>query len=296
MVRGDDPGTGPAGRVLARLGRGLRRITGAVRRLRPLTVAAVLSVAAVLGTTVLWSGGRPDTGDASVGDVVRVGVGQGDSIPDYLRASRAELAGLRGTDPSAAPDTQTYALVTLSEYLSPDRLAVVLRGVALDAVYVRVPLPRVQTQILRISAFRVPDDVSAGMREAATRKEREAADYRRLGDAVAGQGPEQRWQREVYGSGAQVADAEARALRASCACVYAAVVRARVAILDDMAGRAQVRAVDAAPEVRRLDRAVFLPPLPEQADVVRPPVDDRLPVNPARPTAEPSREVTTSSS
>ncbi|MEV4386571.1 hypothetical protein AB0J68_12800, partial [Micromonospora sp. NPDC049580] len=40
-----------------------------------------------------------------------------------------------------------------------------------------------------------------------------------------------------------------------------------------VAARPDVRAVDPAPEVYRLDRTVFTPPLPEQRDVVRPPAD-----------------------
>ncbi|MBM0239561.1 hypothetical protein JNW88_24810, partial [Micromonospora sp. ATA32] len=43
----------------------------------------------------------------------------------------------------------------------------------------------------------------------------------------------------------------------------------RPAVLRRVAARAGVRAVDPAPEVRRLDRAVFTPPLPEQDDVAR---------------------------
>jgi hypothetical protein len=38
--------------------------------------------------------------------------------------------------------------------------------------------------------------------------------------------------------------------------------------------------VDPAPEIRRLDRTVFLPLLPEQATVVAPPPDRSLPAEP----------------
>jgi hypothetical protein len=83
----------------------------------------------------------------------------------------------------------------------------------------------------------------------------------------------------VYDGGARVAEAEAVAYRRRCSCVYAAIVRATPAALAELAGRPGVRAVDAAPEVRRLDRAVFLPPLPEQADVARSAADPSLPAS-----------------
>lgn len=283
-------GRAPGGswtRATARLRRGATRLGRRVGQVRLLTAAAVLSATAALVATG-WPADRPTLGDPSVGQVVRVGVRQGDSIPDYLAASRAELDALRAAAPSTGP-AQTYALVTLSAYLRPAQLPGVLRGASLTAVYARVPVPGVQTQIVRIPAIRAPDDVSAGMIEVAARKDREVADYRRRAARVVGSGAEQQRQREVLDSGMAVAAAEADAYRGACACVYAAVVRAPAAILDDVAARPQVRAVDAAPEVHRLDRAVFLPPLPEQVDVVRPPADDRLPADRATATPTPGK-------
>jgi hypothetical protein len=115
------------------------------------------------------------------------------------------------------------------------------------------------------------------MAQVADRKEAEAAEYRTLSDKLTGDGARERQLRRVYDSGAAVAAAEATAYRSSCPCVYAAVIRATPAVLEEISTRPEVRAVDPAPEVRRLDRAVFLPPLPEQDDVVRPPADTALP-------------------
>jgi hypothetical protein len=220
--------------VLTRLGRG-------ARRLRVLGMAALLLVAAVAGVAV-WRLDRPRPADLSGGggDVVRVGVAQGSSIPAYVAASRAELATLPA-------GSETYALVALREYLPPDRLAPVLAGVALSVVYARVPLPGQQTEIVRIPANQVPVDVIRGMDKVADRKD----GYARSGDALA--------------------RAEASGYREHCSCVYAAVIRATPGALAQVAKRDEVRVVDAAPEVRRIDRAVFLPPLPEQSDQARPP-------------------------
>jgi hypothetical protein len=260
------------------IGRILRRLA----RVRLLYVLAVLSVTAVMLTAVWASGDRPG-GDPTVGDTVRVGVVQGQSIPAYVAASRTELDTLLATPPSG-PIADLYALVTLRAYLAPDRLTPVLGGVSVSQVYARVPLPETQTEIVRIPAFRLPADVEAGMDDVAARKEREAAEYRRLAAALPGATATEQELRARYTSNAEVAAKEAAAYREHCSCVYAAVVRATPAALDRVAGRPEVRAVDPAPEVRRLDRAVFLPPLPEQDDIARPPADT-VTVSPSPTTA-----------
>jgi hypothetical protein len=209
-------------------------------------LVGALVAATLAAVTAARVGDRGPAHDLTVGEVVRVGVAQGESIPGYVASGRSELAGLSSV---------SYALVSLSAYVAPSRLPPVLGDVEVVAVYARVPLPGAQTEIVRIAAERVPDDVFAGMAAAAARKEREAADF-------LARGAEDR---------ARVASAEAAAYRRGCACVYAVVVRGPREALARVAGRAGVRVVDPAPEVRRLERAVFLPPLPEQTDVARPP-------------------------
>ncbi|MEU4678097.1 hypothetical protein [Micromonospora sp. NPDC023737] len=257
-------------RLLPLLGRMVARLGETSSRSRVLTGTALLSVTAVLLAAV-WAADDGPVGDSTVGEVTRVGVVDGDSVPGYLRAAAADLAAL--PSPSAAPADGTYALVSLDNYLAPQGLDAVFRDVSVSAVFGRVPLPGRQTEIVRIPAQRVPDDVVAAMTELADRKEREAADYRARAAATTDDAE----LRQVYVSGAEVAAAEANAYRAGCACVYAAVVRAQPATLRAVASRRAVRAVDPAPEVRRLDRTVFTPPLPEQRDVVRPPADAALP-------------------
>lgn len=249
-------------------------------RPRLLAWVALASVGAVLLTAV-WATGRPPVGgDRTVGEVTRVGVSEGDSIPGYLRSAGDELAALPDPAPSGG---STWALVSLTEYLPPAGLAPVLGDVGVSAVFGRVPLPGRQTEIVRIPALRVPDDVLAGMAGLAARKDREAADYRARSAELTGGDPQERELRQWYDSGAQVAAAEAAAYRAGCSCVYAAVVRAEPDALRTVATRPGVRAVDPAPEVDRLDRTVFTPPLPEQRDQVRPPADEQPPVAPASP-------------
>jgi hypothetical protein len=262
-------------RLLPPLARGMTRLSHGPVRLRVLTSAALLSSAAVLVTAV-WAADRGSNGDLTVGEVTRVGVSEGQSIPGYVQSSRSELAALVAAPP-AGPQKETYALITLAAYLAPDRLAPVLAGVGVSEVFSRVPLPDTQTQIVRIPALRLPDDVVANMAQIALRKDREARDYQERGAALTGDSDEERRLRSLYDSGARVALNEATAYRSRCSCLYAAVVRASPAALQRVAGRPEVRAVDPAPEVLRPERAVFSPPLPEQEDLVRPPSDGALP-------------------
>ena len=135
-------------------------------------------------------------------------------------------------------------------------------------VYARVPLPGVRTQVVRIPAVRIPGDVAAGMLDAALGRDQEQAEYLQLGRRLRGDPAGDERARQAYATAARTAGAEAAAYRTFCACVFAAVVHAAPAGLAGIAGRAGVRSVDPAPEVHRLDRAEFRPPLPEQVGTV----------------------------
>ncbi|GAA1895899.1 hypothetical protein [Asanoa iriomotensis] len=276
LRRIDDAVIPPLGRLLDRL----RRPTGHTGLL---TVVSLVSVTAVLATAV-WVAERPGSGDPPAGEVVRVGVPEGASVPSYLAESRRELDALSAEASGKGPP---YALVMFAAYLAPDRLPTVLDGAPVSEVFIRAPLPGMQTQIARMPVRRVPEDVVAGMLRFADRKEREAREYQERAAEVVGT-PEEADLRPVYETAARVAIAEATAYRANCSCVYAAVLRAAAPDLKRLAARPGVRAVDPAPEVRTLDRAVFLPPLPgpdpEPTSVVEP-----TPTPPApTPTAEPT--------
>ncbi|NUT31761.1 MAG: hypothetical protein HOV79_01680 [Hamadaea sp.] len=249
--------------LLAPVARGYRRIFGGRRRPHGLTVAACL-VAALAVSVAVWQADRAaPAADLSGGQVVRVGVAQGASIPGYADASRSELHSL-----AAGGAAESYALITFTAYLAPDRLTPILGGVSVAAVYVRLPLAGAQTEIVRIPVTKVPVDVVTGMDQIADRKGREAGQY---ADRLRAEGdPELQ---AVYRAGERLAAAEHEAYAEHCACAYAAVVRATPAALEQIAARPDVRVVDAAPEVRRLDRAVFWPPLPEQRTVAVPPGD-----------------------
>jgi hypothetical protein len=259
-------------RVLPRLGRGLRRCYGALRRLRPLTVTAVVGVV-VVGATFAWRMGEPAADGAGGGSAVRVGVRDGDSVEQYVAAGTAELARL--TDQS--PTEPLYALVSFSAYLSPQRVGALAPTPGADlatiAAYARVPVPRRQTELVRLPATQVPDDLVAAMGNVADRKAQDVVDYRSRAKEAAGTPAE-----VLYESNADLAGREADAYRHACACVFALVVRATPTTLTTLSRRDGVRVVDAAPEAVELARTVFVAPLPEQVGVVAPPADDGLTV------------------
>jgi hypothetical protein len=234
-------------------GRGARPL----RRSRARLVVAAAAAFSITVVTLWWFNAQQKGPPLRSTDAIRVGVAPGGSIPEYVESTRTRLAAYSGED--------TFALVTFNTYLEPTDLTGVLDGFGVAEVIVRVPLPGEQTEIARLSASRVPDDVLAGLDRLAARKAAEAIEYRKLatdGDLAL---------RQNYADGARIAAAEADAMRRHTVCIYAAVVRAPAAALVAIAGRPAVRAVDPAPSLHDLSRAVFWPPLPEQSDFAKPP-------------------------
>jgi hypothetical protein len=249
---------GPAGHVREPAAHG-------AAALRTVIAFSVLVVGVIL-LGVLWAGRREALPDDDPGDVVRVGVVPGQAVGGYIASSRKELTSL--TDPSAPVAGDTWALVSLDNYVAPGSLPNLFSGAAVAEVYTRVPLSGVHTQVVRIPVFRLPADVMTGMLDAALERDREQAEYRRLSRRTTGEGPNQVRARQAYETAAVSAAAEAAAYRTGCSCVFAAVIRAAPTTLQGVATRPGVRVVDPAPEVQRLDRTEFRPPQPEQSGTV----------------------------
>lgn len=252
-------------RLLPPLARGLDGLAGGGVRVRLLAVVALGTTAVVLVVAV-WVAARQPVTASEPGSVVTIGLVDGQTIPGYVESSRTELTRLLAQPPGGGAPADTYALVALKAYLAPGRLTPVLAGVSIAEVLARVPLTGQQTEITQIPVSQGSADVTAGMVRVAQSKEAEASNYQGLSAKLTGSGGQERQLREMYDSRVQSALAEATAYRSHCSCLYAAVVRGAPTALARIADRPEVRAVDPAPEVHQLDRAVFLPPLPEQAD------------------------------
>src|ERR1700730_9835682 len=110
--------------VLRRLGRGARRIGRALLRSGRTWqgwVSAVVVVAATVAVVATWGTGKPAPRDLPATPTGRVGVSDGDPVPAYVAAQRAELERLTTQDPG----TQVYGLVSFTRYLTPAQVATV---------------------------------------------------------------------------------------------------------------------------------------------------------------------------
>jgi len=232
---------------------------------RRVVLLAVAIVGILVAASALLVGGRSSPADDTVGDVLRVGAVEGELVASYVDAARSELAAL-----ARSSTGETVALVSLARYTDPVALERTIDGVQPLRAYARVPLPGVQTRIESFPVTMVRADVPAAMARLAERRAADADADAKTGRRLRGNDPRERQLRAFYLENARIGAAEATEYRRRCACVYAVVVRATPSRLLELADRPDVRVVDAAPEVKRLDRTVFLPLLPEQTTVVAP--------------------------
>ena len=254
----------PVGRVLARLARG-------GRRLRFVRVGAV-AVGVAVALVAVYAAGRVPASDDPSGTPVNLGVLPGASIPKYVATSNNELQQLIADSAHLAHPPRFFALVSFTAYLTPDQLTPVLTGLDMQVtnVIMRVPSKQ-QTQIIKVGASDIPQDVIRQMVATSMAKAQDVADYQSLLTMVTGDTSDDRVLRSMYITGVAVSQAEATAYRQLCGCVYAAVVYATPGTLGKLAVRPGVRTVEPAPSEQLLDRAVFRPPFPDQHDLAEPP-------------------------
>jgi hypothetical protein len=254
----------PMTAVLQRLGRGARRLR-IVRVVAPVACLAVVLVA-------VYAAGRPTASPPGpIGTSVRLGVREGDSIPEYIATSKADLANLVAQNASATNPPKFYALVSLTDYVTPDRLAALLDGLNLQitTTIMRVPSDE-QTEIVQLSVTHLPDELERGMLATADRKRQSAAEDEAKLKLLDGDSATADTVRAQYRMEFAVDSLEESRYRAYCACVYAVVVYAKLPVLAELAARTGVRAVEAR-DLQFPDLAVFLPPFPDQNDRAEPP-------------------------
>jgi hypothetical protein len=215
------------------------------------TRVAVLVGCAVVAVLVAWYAGSrhpPSTGTPAPG-TVRLGPEAGEEVAAYL----ARLPATLPPDGTRAP-----ALVQLSAPATPSEALDAGAGATPVTVVFRVPLRRVQTA-LRFVDLEPGVPVQTALDNARARAERAATvDADRL-----------------TGRPGAVAAAEAAALAGpDCRCVVALVVDGDRAGLTTIAGRAPVRAVEAAPPGTTSVELALSPLLPEQTVRADPLPDD----------------------
>lgn len=175
----------------------------------------------------------------------RLGPDSGEQVVDYLARAEASLRS-DNTEPR-------WGSVSFDRELTAQQAYAVADGIRISQVVLRVPLDRVQTPILTVG---VPGS------------ERSVLNSTARAASLA---------TESFGAGdrqAQIAAVSQRRLLDGCACVVTLVVRATPAELSELAGRADVRAVQALPPDAVSGKFAVEPLLPEHVDVVGPLPDD----------------------
>lgn len=175
----------------------------------------------------------------------RLGPAQGEQVDDYLADARASLDGT-DADPR-------WALVSFTEYLTPQQLPGIADGLRISGVIQHVPIDRVQTPVVTVAT-------PAGDEPAV-----------RSGDAAAGLLESQQIR---DGRSAEVVRVSVSRLRAGCACTAGIVVRGTLPQLRDLAEMPGVRAVQALPADALAGRFAVSPLLPENTGTITPTPDD----------------------
>lgn len=210
----------------------------------------VLLACAVAVVLVAWYAGTQSGNPSAVPSAgsVRLGPDSGEDVRAYLARIPAELP----------PDgVAALALVQFTAQLpTAEALAAVAGSVPVTAV-LRVPIPRVQTA-LRFEPLEEGVAPAQAVQNAQERARRQAeADATRPGRP------------------GDVGAVEAAALAdPACPCVLALVVRGDRAALTAVAGRPEIRAVQAAAPEVTLRELALAPLLPEQVERADPPPDD----------------------
>ncbi|MEV4157206.1 hypothetical protein AB0J48_29730 [Nocardia salmonicida] len=206
--------------------------------------AAVYAVAAI-GAVILLVVAFREPPPASAVATDRLGPAPGEQVQRYLDDARASLGG-DGAD-------QHWALVSFSEYLTPQQIPATAEGLRVSGVIQHVPVDRVQTPVITVATPAGDEPVV---------KSAEAA----AGLVAAQQFRDQR--------SAEIARLTESRLRAGCACTAGIVVRGTLPQLRDLATRSGVRAVQALPADAVAGRFAVSPLLPGSTDTVAPTPDD----------------------
>lgn len=177
----------------------------------------------------------------------RLGPDSGEQVAEYLARAEESLRS-DTTEPR-------WGSVSFDRELTAEQVRTVADGVRISQVLVRVPLDRVQTPILTVG---VPGSERSVLNSSARAASLAAASF--------GVGDRQ----------AQIAAVSQRRLLDGCACVVTVVVRGTPAELTELAGRPDVRAVQALPPDAVSGKFAVEPLLPEYVDVVGPLPDDGL--------------------
>lgn len=201
----------------------------------------------------------------------RLGLREGADIGSYVTRTAARTAQLAAQDPQA----RTLALVSLTDYVTPQAAADLLTGVDGRRAYLRAPDAGELAEVFEVPT---PSGLVSTLRgfstTAAAAKQEDAREFQGLADSIEETSPEETAAKQAYVADAQRASAEAAAYAGDCACVFAVVVEGPASALVELAGNPLVRAVEPADRSARLEALEAFPLRPEhEGTVPAPPVE-----------------------
>jgi hypothetical protein len=233
-----------------------------------LAVAAAL-LAAGVGTAAVREqareprpqGAQQDVGPSSEGVAGRsLGPAVGANTEQYVRDARQGLIAAV----QQAPGSMRVALVSLTDYRTPEQAAALLTGFAVSRAFLRARAGgRDATSLpVEIRGQLLPDLRKAYVETARSRLEA-ARQYRSYEGIPKGSSKQDQTFRQLYGELARASGIEAREYAHDCACVYSVVVVASAAQLLTLSARPGVRAVEVAAAGVAVAQVQFQPLLPE---------------------------------
>jgi len=235
------------------------------------SVGAITAIALLV--LAVYTATRPAAVVDDAAASVRVGVNTGDPVQVYVSRSNAATHDA-AQNSTAAGAPMRYALVSLTDYLTPQAFTARLAGTKVVRVFMATHTPRPPAEVFYANVDKVPDDIVTAMMTVAMEKKIDYADAARalqILDHANGKTPDDAVVHDTYEQAQRADAAEEKAFRSRCACVFAAVVHGSVEQLANLVSRSGVRVVDLVPMTPRIDSDVFSPLLPDQRQVARPP-------------------------
>jgi len=258
-----------------------RGILGLVRDVPQVGIAGLAMLLVVASIVSAVRLGRPadDSGGADLptvggAHIATVGPLPGETIPSYLTAAQVALT----QQAAESPRQLTHAIVDFDSGRTPEQVAAALPGVQPELLFVRVRVngdtktfPGTAEELSAYPTLKAPlhvhllpnDGITALVKLAASLDEA-ARDNTTFANTIgSGASSDELAQRAAQLKDARHYRAEAFALRAICACIYAVVVTGTAETLLHILDSGRVRTIDPASPGLKLSEITWVPLRPD---------------------------------
>jgi hypothetical protein len=248
---------------------------GFAARAEPALAGSIAAVAVAALLVAAFGPHDPYDHDASVtsapsGSVApplqTLGPQPGTSVPSYLTTAAFDLRHF-GEVSRGKPG---YAIVDLDRYVTPAEMTQLITGYDVTRAYVRVPSTTLATTVYPVNLLGNFGDLQVGMESQSRFAGLNAKTYTQILAGFNARTDREKLEKRLYAALAAASKFESAALAtpASCACVFAVLVKADYVHLAALARLPDVRAVDAAAPTVSLDQLSVIPLRPDFTTVV----------------------------